>query len=484
MHRKQREGILTPRSKETLMRVPQLSWSRLLATSLLSVAPFTSALQAQLSPTQVPDEPWRLNRWLNPPDNFKFSGSERIRYEGLNGQYRANGTGALPNGTREDEDQLFSRLLLRADYTRGKWGATLEGIDARAWGTKANSFANTTTVSTFDLLQANVSYEMAQGHRVTVGRYTMDIGSRRLSARNRFRNTINSFNGARWDYQGENGYSAGAFWAMPTTRLPATRALLVDNEDEGDTQSLDYQFYGLHSTQMLDEDTSAQFYALQLSDHRTSARSRDLTTVGARVFTPAAPGQIFGEAEVAYQFGTREATAGTSVTQDVHAYFAHASIGKQWNHSMKPTVRVALDVASGDDTNDGTSFGRFDTMFGARRFEYGPTGIYGTIGRRNIVSPEIRISFNPSENTWIMVGARDFRLAQQSDGWREAGDASGTSADIGQQVECRLRWDVMPKSVRLEGGAAYLSGGQFRDTSTAGRPSDTRYFFFQAIFTF
>jgi hypothetical protein len=456
---------------------------RLAAVSLLILAPLTSNLHAQ---AQKP-EPFRVNQWLNGPSYLKFSGSERVRYEGLNGQFRDNDNPVtLPNGTREVEDQVFSRLLLRADYTRGKWGSTVEGIDARAWGTKANSFANTTTVNTFDVLQANASYKFAEGHKLTVGRYTMDIGSRRLSARNKFRNTINSFNGARWDFTGKDGYSAGAFWAMPTSRLPgnSNRAMLVDNDHDWDKQSIDYQFYGLHSTQNVNERTTAQFYALQLSDHRMGARSRDLTTVGARVNTAAERGKLFGQAEVAYQFGTRESDAGNSMTQDVHAYFVHGSIGKTFDHATKPTIRLALDVASGDDTNDATSYGRFDTLFGARRFEYGPTGIYGAIGRRNIVSPEIRFSFNPTPNTWVLVAARDFRLASQSDGWREAGDTTGTSSDIGQQVECRLRWDVKPKSVRLEGGAVYLSGGQFRETSTAGRSTDTRYFFFEAIFTF
>lgn len=414
-------------------------------------------------------EPWRINNAIGSPDYLKISGSERIRYEGLDGQFRNN-------NTREVEDQLASRLLLRADYTRDEFGATVEGIDARGWGTKANSFADTTTVNTFDVLQANVSYRPAEGHTLTVGRYTMDIGSRRLSARNEYRNTINSFNGARWDFAGKDGYSAGAFWAMPTNRRPTSRAQLVDNEHDWDTQSLDFQFYGLHSTQKFDERTTAQLYVLQLSDYRKGVTARDLTTAGFRLFAPAERGKLFGEAEVAYQFGKRGSA-------DVHAYFMHGSVGKTWDHDWQPTVRVALDVASGNDSND-PDFNRFDTLFGARRFEYGPTGIYGAIGRRNIVSPEVRVSIKPTKNTWVLVAARDLRLASQSDGWREANDNTGTGSDVGQQYECRLRWDPLPKSVRLEGGAAYLAGGQFRETSTAGRKTNTSYFFFETIFTF
>ena len=449
-----------------MIRLTSSRLPRILAAGFASLPLLTGALLAQAPAKQ---EPFRLNNAIGGPSYLKFSGSERLRYEGLDGQFRNS-------GTRDVEDQLFSRLLLRADYTRDEWGATLEGIDARAWGTKTNSFANTTTVNTLDVLQANISYQPAEGHRVTVGRYTMDIGSRRLSARNKYRNTINSFNGARWDFAGKDGYSAGAFWAMPTTRRPSSAALLVDNEHDWDTQSIDYQFYGLHSTQQLDERATAQLYVLQLSDHRDGVTSRDLTTAGFRVFAPAERGKLFGEAEAAYQFGGRG-------TADVHAYFLHTSIGKTWDHDSKPTIRVALDVASGNDSND-PDYNRFDTMFGARRFEYGPTGIYGAIGRRNIVSPEIRFSINPSKNTWILVAARDFRLASQSDGWREANDNTGTSSDVGQQYECRLRWDALPKSVRLEGGAAYLAGGQFRETSTAGRKTDTSYFFFETIFTF
>ena len=55
-----------------------------------------------------PQQPFRLNKWLDTPSNFRISGSERIRYEGLDGQFR-------DNSTRDVEDQVFSRLLLRAD---------------------------------------------------------------------------------------------------------------------------------------------------------------------------------------------------------------------------------------------------------------------------------------------------------------------------------------------------------------------------------
>ena len=85
------------------------------------------------------------------------------------------------------------------------------------------------------------------------------------------------------------------------------------------------------------------------------------------------------------------------------AGFAHASAGYTFDAAWTPRVRVAWDYASGDaDPNDGQN-NRFDTLFGARRFEYGPTGIYGAVFRANLNSPEIRLILKPNKQVTIIV---------------------------------------------------------------------------------
>lgn len=435
-----------------------------LTTLALCLPTLTAALYAQ----EPGRKPLRLDDWLTPSDQLKVSGQHRTRFESLNGQFRNS-------ATRNTEDQLFERTLLRVDYRHEAWQATLEGLDARAFGTAADSFANTTTVNTFDVLQAYASYAPTRGHRIAAGRWTMDVGSRRLVARNKYRNTINSFNGVRWDLQDEDrGIDAGAFWSMPTTRRPSASAELVDNEHDWDSQTSDYQFFGAHAKKRIDEHSSGQAYVFGLDDTRGS-NDEQTWTIGGRYLRPARPGHLFGEAEAAWQTGERG-------TQDVDAFFVHGSTGFEFDAPMQPRVRVAIDVASGG--TNGNNYGRFHTLFGARRFEYGPTGIYGAVGRRNLVSPELRAELRPTASTWLMLAWRDVRLESANDGWAEAGDTSGQGKHVGSQVECRLRWEPCKGNLRFEAGGAYFAGGRFRETSTAGRASDTRYAFFETIVTF
>lgn len=444
---------------------PTSRLSRTFAVSALSLGIFAGPALAQ----DPPKKPIRIDDYIGGPDYLRFSGQHRTRFESLNGQFR---TGS----TRNTEDQLHNRSILRVDYTRNEWGAVLEGLDGRAFGTHDDSFANTTTVNTLDILQASASYAFGEGHKVTVGRFTMDVGSRRLVARNKYRNTINSFNGVRWDYQNkDDGYEAGAFWTMPTIRRPSDRMMLVDNDHDWDRQSTDYQFFGAHATKRIDEGSTGQVYLFGLDDSR-GMNDDKLWTIGGRYYRPATRGNVSGELEAAYQFGDRG-------PWDVDAHFVHGSVGYTCDCEMEPSVRLAIDVASGNNASS-NDYERFNTLFGARRFEYGPTGIYGAIGRRNIISPEIRLSLRPCATTWLMFGFRDIKLHSGSDAWAEAGDGTGEGRSVGQQTECRLRWEPCKSNMRFEVGGAYLAGGRFRETSAAGRSTDTRYFFAETIFTF
>jgi hypothetical protein len=68
----------------------------------------------------------------------------------------------------------------------------------------------------------------------------------------------------------------------------------------------------------------------------------------------------------------------------------HAWAGYTFNTAWLPRVSFQYDQASGDSANPAT-FTRFDTLFGARRWEFGPTSLYGAVQRSNLISPGVRL---------------------------------------------------------------------------------------------
>jgi hypothetical protein len=106
-------------------------------------------------------------------------------------------------------------------------------------------------------------------------------------------------------------------------------------------------------------------------------------------------------------------------------------------------------------------------LFGARRLDFGPTGIYGPFARSNINSPGLRVGIAPHRTFEAFTAYRLFWLASATDSWGPAGvrDATGSSGRfVGEHVEVMGRWTPIPNFV-LEVGAAYLRAGEFARTA-------------------
>lgn len=452
---------------------------------LCALLPLLAALLAGALPAQEPEgpeaRPWRLSRALSTPDWFRIGGSVRLRYEGLSGQFRSAG--------RLDsvDHVLFQRTRLRFDLSFDPAGLTLELQDSRHYGGSFGSAINTSSVNAVHILQGYASFDLGVlgpgEHELLAGRYTVDHGSRRLVARNRYRNTTNAFTGVSWRWTGEQT-RAEAFWNLPVLREPRALDSILDNDVELDTQDLDRQFFGLFAEHDFEDGHQLAGYAYGLLED--TGNHRELGTLGARFRRPARRGAFDHEVEAALQFGaSRLSSDGPGL--DHLAWFAHVSLGYTFDAEWKPRLGVALDFASGDnDPTDGAN-DRFDTLFGARRFEYGPTGIYGAIGRGNLISPELRFTCRPQAAVQIMTAWRGIWLASEQDAWitarvQDPGGAAGRH--VGQQVEFRVRYDVLRDSLRLEAGAAYLFKGAFQDDAPNGQGRDSLYGYVQMVFKF
>ena len=86
----------------------------------------------------------------------------------------------------------------------------------------------------------------------------------------------------------------------------------------------------------------------------------------------------------------------------------------------------------------------------------------------------------PWENINLMASYRHFWLAEEKDSWGRTGlrDTSGDSDSyLGQHLQLRVRWDIIPGNVRIETGAIFLQAKNLSD-------KNTEYFYAGTTFTF
>jgi Alginate export len=451
-------------------------------------------------------KPWRLNTALGSPSWLTVSGEQRSRLESLDNQFRRSANGAPLYA--DHDDVLALRTSLKVDAKGETLGGVVEILDARMYGFQADSYVDTTMVDTADALQAYGSVQLGElgdgKHELRAGREAIDLGNRRLMARNAFRNTINAFDGVDWIWS-DKDTTIRSLVMLPVERLPSAPTAnptpqqtepLRHNEWELDNQDPDSRFAAVYATEKWGESDGVDVYMFGLDENAENTRMRELLTPGFRLFgncaTNTVPtkrdGAFFYEVEAAAQFGQSKTNAAVATpVRDHRAWFAHASLGYAFDAPWKPALMLSYDFASGDESPTDDTNGRFDTLFGARRWEYGPTGIYGAIARANLESPELRVLLQPVADVNCMLAWRGVWLAEERDAWTASGlrDQTGASGShVGDQIEGRVRWDVIPKSFDVEVGFAFLFEGSFQEKASGGRSDDVYYGYLQTTWRF
>lgn len=429
-------------------------------------------------------KPWRSSAALAAPDWFQLGLSHRTRFEHLQDDFRS---GAAGNATA-----LSVQTLLTVGFAFEHFAAGVELADSRPFASD-EALLNTTMGNPLDLLQAWIGLRRSSlllgGDlaEAKLGRITMDVGSRRLVARNLYRNTINAFTGADLKWTSPKKYIVRAFAAVPITRLPSEPEALADGRLELDEENLDTLLSGAFiSAPALFAGVDLELFVLGLreDDGELKTQNRRLVTPGFRLHSKPSAGELDFQAEAALQLGASRASTAATDTKDLEhrAFFGHAELGVTFGMPWKPRVAVQYDHASGDDKADDDVNGRFDTLFGARRFDFGPTGIYGAFARSNLSTPGLRLEVKPTSTVDTFAAHRLFWLASPRDAWTSAGlrdPTGGSGSFIGQQVEGSIRWHVLPKNLALELGAAHLLRGDFAKDAAGAREAPATFLYTQ-----
>jgi hypothetical protein len=341
-------------------------------------------------------------------------------------------------------DALFLRTELGARLDRGRWFLEGEVIDARILAEDEGP-VNTTLVNAVEPVELVAGLRLGSGAgprpELRLGVQTLDLGARRLVARNRWRNTTNTFVGARLDLPGTDGSRTIAFAFSPLRRLPDDEPGLREADVRVDRASSDRRFLGVFHAFRARPAEAYLFHLDEDGGPGGTTADRSLWTLGGRLYRDAGPGRWDWELEGALQWGELRTSVGALGTpeQDVLASFVHAQLGHTPEDRRRPRLSVEFDFASGDeDVTDGDANG-FDALFGAAVGDLGPRGYWSLLPRRNVVVAGPRIDFELPRDLDATVRTRGAWLHRAGPG------ASTPLTDpgerwLGVQTELQLRW--------------------------------------------
>ena len=416
----------------------------------------------------------------SPSDPIMVKGSVRVRYEALEGQFRPG---------RSPRDDLWSvRSTLFAEWNPGPFRIAGEVYDSRAYGAGSGGVLTTGEVNTLEPVQlylaADIDRPLGDRSRLSLqaGRFTLNLGSRRLVAADDYRNTTNGYTGVRADFRLADRTNATVFYTLPQQRRPEAPEDLRNNSFELDREDGSQRLYGGYVSRPLPGGAGlaeAGYVRFRETDTRDRAtRDRDLRSVSARVITDPMPGRIDYELELIRQTGhVRASLQDNAPVQDVRAWFAHADAGYSFAHPWRPRLSVEYDRATGDDP--GGRYTRFDTLFGMRRADLAPAGIYAALGRTNLETLGLRLEATPSRRLDVFATGRALWADSARDSFSTTGvrDPSGASGRFaGYQFEGRARYWIRPDALRAELNAAILrKEGLLAEAPNANPSGDTHY---------
>ncbi len=458
--------------------------------------PAFAAFESQMSDVLLGNDKyekpiWNLHDALNLPKWLSVSVEQRTRYETMDGRFNAGGMGG------DQQIALQTDAFLEARFNHFRVGG--EFLDARQFGADSGSGVNNTHVDEADFIQGYLGWSdqnflhSGLGTEVIAGRQSLNFGSRRLIARNAMRNTINSFDGLRLRVLDYNHWQFNAFATMPVNRYPTSANALLNGDHDFDTANGKTWFSGgfleMYNV-AFGINAEAYLYHLDEGDSaKSQTRNRRYFTPGMRFYLKPTKGKFDFQSESIGQFGTVRATAAATDGKDLdhEAWYQHVDVGYTFDAPWKPRFALEYDYASGDKNPTDGNDERFDTLYGARRFEFGATGIYGAFARSNINSPAYRVGFAPLSNVQVGLSHRFYWLAEKKDAWTTAGlqDKTGKTDDyIGHQIELTTRWDFN-SSLNFETGWAHLFKGEFaKNAPKAPDTQDVDYFYVQSMLRF
>ncbi len=290
-----------------------------------------------------------------------------------------------------------------------------------------------------------------------VGRQELLYGAQRAISPLDWANTRRTFDGAKLMWQGKH-LDVDGFWSRPL-RVSARQF---------DNPNLDQQFYGVYSTYKDLKDTKVEGYWLGFDDSATGAR---VDSIGGRYYEES--GNLLVEVWGNYQFGT-------NADDSNHSAGAWTiGLGHKSERTWNPTWWLYYDWASGDDSL-GAGNGYFQFFPLAHKY----LGFMDLFGRRNIESPNVQFSLQPTKKLKLLAWYYYLFLENQRDSPYSVvmtpffGAIAPGSAALGHEIDLLAIYNLSPRSGFVLGYSHFFSGAYY---NTPGLPysGDADFFYTQ-----
>ncbi|TPV57358.1 hypothetical protein FJ444_13265 [Aestuariibacter sp. GS-14] len=396
---------------------------------------------------------------------YEWSGEWNLRFENLVNPLFPTTSPSF----HQHNQRLSSKFELKGSVTWSNIQLVGAFADSRVYLDNDDPTLGRSQVNTLEPVQFNVGWlgdgdkgnPALQMTKTSVGRFVLDHGSRRLLGSGYFRNALNSFDGLITDWHWRD-WSVRGFYLHPVSRLPSDAASIDNNDRAFDKTESERLFYGVYA-ESDDKTWHLQSYWLNEDDSQElRTRNRQLLTVSAQYTSPKGS-EWLTDVELALQTGTqRQTTSASDLTDlDHQAWMLFASFGKMID--SKTSLSAVLDWISGDNNSSDNKSNGFDGLYGVRRFDFGPTEVYRSFPRQNLVGIGARMvsKFTSKDNLMLHYGAYWYQKTP-----------NGSDSFLGNQIEMRWRHQIT-KPLRLEFGSAYMFKG---DALAQGNyPDDTAY---------
>lgn len=287
---------------------------------------------------------------------------------------------------------------------------------------------------------------------VRFGRQTFEFLDRRLISLNRWRNTTNNFMGFRATIgQDRNDWQLDLLAMRPVIRL-------VDDFDKTD-QDRDFGAAIGHWRRWSDVVTIEPYYLVlkQRATISTNNSERLIHSPGIRFY-----GWV-SHKSINYDFSYTQ-QIGEDNGLKHQAYAVTSEVGYHFHEfKSKPRISLFYGYVSGDKNPDDQMSNRFERFFGFAR----PWSSDDYVVPENIVTPKLRIDFEPVKGVKIDGGYSFYWLASATDRFNNllAGtnnrDVTGSSGTfLGHGVDARVRFKPA-KFVDADMGYTHYVNGEF-----------------------